>query len=254
MAVIADTDLWELVESGKLGIEPRPDRATQLQPASIDLRLGGRFLFWRPGGRAYLSLSDDPAEVMETRDFRDGESVILHPGKFALAATVETVTIPASHVAVVNGRSSIGRRGVQVHATAGWIDPGYRGTITLELSNVGEMPVELQPGMRICQLILLELSRPAGRPYAGKYQGALDPTPSRLQWDGPPRPPAQSETPLCLGCRGRVCWEPAAGRWYCRTCDVPYLAERVCRICNSVRRADGTCRCRGNNISPRPRL
>jgi dCTP deaminase len=117
----------------------------------------------------------------------DGEAFTLHPDDFALGSTVETVTLPSDLVALVDGRSSIGRLAVVVHATAGLIDPGFRGQVTLELSNIGRIPVRLHPGMRIAQLVIQQMSSPAERPYGAargsSYNDQTGPQLSRLRLD-----------------------------------------------------------------------
>jgi dCTP deaminase len=127
---------------------------------------------------------------------REGEGFTLHPGDFALGSTVETVSIPNDLVAQVDGRSSVGRLAIVVHATAGLIDPGFQGQITLELSNIGRIPVRLYPGVRIAQIVLHQLTSPAERPYGQErgsgYQGQSGPQVSRLRLDDLPVAPIRA--------------------------------------------------------------
>jgi len=187
--ILSDADILRRLEAGELVIEPLDDPDLQVQPASVDLRLGREFLEFQ---RANISCihPDSEQEVEEYVEERvvprDGEYV-LHPGDFVLGTTRERVEIPADLIAHVQGRSSMGRLAIVIHATAGIVDPGYRGQITLELSNLGTAPVALTPGMRISQVIFTELTSPAERPYGSdresKYQDQTGPQASRIQGD-----------------------------------------------------------------------
>lgn len=190
MPILSDRDLKRrLFETKDLVVRPLDDPEVQVQPASIDLRLANEFLTFRNAHLPFI----DPAsgtgvgEYTERVAVKEGESFILHPGEFVLGSTLEWVELPHDLVARVEGRSSLGRLAVVVHATAGFIDPGFQGCITLELSNLGRLPVALRPGMRICQIAVYELSSPAERPYGpargSKYQGQRGPTPSRVHED-----------------------------------------------------------------------
>ena len=158
-----------------------PDFETQLQPASLDLRLGDRF----------TRFSEDLTDVIDTRSTDvaalmgtwSGDSVVVGLGGFVLAHTRERVKIPNDIVAVVDGRSSLGRLGLMVHVTAGYIDPGFEGQITLELHNVGGHPVRLYAGDRVCQLRFHRMAKTADRPYRGKYQGDSGAVASRIEKD-----------------------------------------------------------------------
>jgi len=187
--ILSDGEILRRLEGGDLAVEPLDDPDLQVQPASVDLRLGRTFLEFQ---RANISCIHPDSEqeveeyVEETVVPEDGE-FILHPGDFVLGTTLERVEIPPDLIAHVQGRSSLGRLAVVIHATAGVIDPGYRGQITLELSNLGTAPVALTPGMRISQLIFTELTAPAERPYGAdrgsKYQDQAGPQASRIQGD-----------------------------------------------------------------------
>ncbi|WP_439025451.1 dCTP deaminase [Haloarchaeobius sp. DT45] len=187
--ILSDGDILRRLEAGDLAIEPLDDIELQVQPASVDLRLGREFLEFEHANIPCIhpgSESEVSEYVSETVVPEDGE-FILHPGDFVLGTTKERVEIPADLIAHVEGRSSLGRLAVVVHATAGLCDPGYRGQITLELSNLGRAPVALNPGMRISQLTFTELKTPAERPYGSergsKYQDQAGPQASKIQGD-----------------------------------------------------------------------
>jgi len=187
--ILSDADILRRLEAGDLVVEPLDDPDIQIQPASVDLRLGREFLEFQRTNISCIHPNSE-AEVSEYVDetyVEDGDEFILHPGDFVLGTTYETVGIPDDLIAHVQGRSSLGRLAVVIHATAGVVDPGYRGQITLELSNLGTAPVALTPGMRISQLILTELKSPADRPYGAgrgsKYQDQTGPQASKIQGD-----------------------------------------------------------------------
>ena len=189
LMILSDGDIRRRLEDGDLAIEPLSDPGLQIQPASVDLRLGREFLEFQHANIACIHPNDE-AEVEEYVSetvVDEGGEYVLHPGDFVLGTTVERVEIPPDLIAHVEGRSSLGRLAVVVHATAGLCDPGYRGQITLELSNLGRAPVALTPGMRISQLTFTELSSPAERPYGSgrgsKYQDQAGPQASRIQGD-----------------------------------------------------------------------
>jgi dCTP deaminase len=161
----------------------------QIQPASIDLRLGEEFLEFRRTNIPCIhpDRESETDEYVSTTTVADGGQFILHPGDFVLGTTKERVAIPPDLLATVEGRSSLGRLAIVIHATAGIVDPGYEGQITLELSNLGTAPVALLPGMRVSQLVFTKLTSPAARPYGtargSKYQGQRGPQASRIGAD-----------------------------------------------------------------------
>lgn len=187
--ILSDIDILNELEDGRLKIDPLEDIDTQIQPSSVDLRLGSEFLTFNYTNIPYIDPRDETQTNTYTSEITidDDEIFVLHPGDFVLGTTQETVEMPADLVAEVNGRSSLGRLGVLVHATAGVVDPGYRGEITLELSNIGRAPIALTPGMRICQILITELRTEADRPYGeergSKYQGQRGPEGSKIGKD-----------------------------------------------------------------------
>jgi len=187
--ILSDADLLDRLESGDLVVEPLDDPELQIQPASIDVRLGKRFLEFQHANIPCIHPTDqtEVEEYVSETYVESDEEFILHPGDFVLGTTKERVEVPPDLVAQVEGRSSLGRLAVVVHATAGFIDPGFHGRVTLELSNLGETPVALTPDMRISQLVFTELSSPAERPYGAargsKYQDQDGPQASRIQGD-----------------------------------------------------------------------
>jgi dCTP deaminase len=187
--ILSDGDILDRLESGGLVIDPLDDPDIQIQPASVDLRLGRTFLeFQRTNIPCIHPNSEQEVDdYVEETVIDEGEEFVLHPGDFVLGTTKERVEIPPDLIAHVEGRSSLGRLAIVVHATAGLCDPGYKGQITLELSNLGAAPVALDPEMRISQLTFTELKTPAERPYGSergsKYQNQEGPQASRIGGD-----------------------------------------------------------------------
>ncbi len=168
--ILSDGTIRELLASGRLVCGPiEPD---QIQPASVDVRLGSRFLVFRNHTLSSIDPFEMPTDLMEPVDVADGAPFVLHPGEFVLGATIERVGMPDDLVARVEGKSSLGRVGLLIHATAGFVDPGFSGQITLELSNVSPLPVKLWPGMRIGQLSFHRLDAPSERPYGHPELGS----------------------------------------------------------------------------------
>jgi dCTP deaminase len=183
--VLSDRDIRAAIDSGGIGIDPYDPRC--LQPASLDVRLDRQFRVFRSSRHAYIDLAkgvDDITELVTV----DREPFILHPGEFVLGSTLERVRLGNDIVSRVEGKSSLGRLGLLIHSTAGFIDPAWDGHITLELSNVNTIPITLYARMRIGQLSFFRLSSPAERPYGSpelgsSYQGQSGPTPSRYKLD-----------------------------------------------------------------------
>lgn len=189
MAILSDKTIKEYLEEGKIVIDPLKDEQ-QIQPSSVDMRLGDEFKIFKVIRKPYIDPKDeeDIAEYMESSTVPEGEAFIIHPNEFALATTQEYVKVPDDLVARVEGRSSMGRLGVTMHVTAGYVDPGFEGRITLEISNIGAMPVALYPGQRVCQLVFETMTTPAELPYGhpkrnSKYMKQLKPESSRVKLD-----------------------------------------------------------------------
>ncbi|MEZ5382626.1 MAG: dCTP deaminase [Microthrixaceae bacterium] len=180
--ILADASIRELIESGRLGLDPYdPDL---VQPASVDVRLGTEFRVMRNSRLTHIDPATVDDALMEAVEVPEGEPFVLHPGEFALGHTLESMRLPDDVVGIVNGKSSLGRLGIQVHATAGFVDPGFQGVIVLELSNVATLPILLRPGMKVAQMVFQSLDRPAERPYGhpelgSKYQNQTGAVASR---------------------------------------------------------------------------
>lgn len=190
MAILSDKHIIEYLESGKIVIEPIENPEVQIQPSSVDLRIGNEFKGFRIIRKPCIDPMDesDIDSYMQSFFIEEGEPFIIHPGEFALATTYETVKLPDDLVARVEGRSSMGRLGVTMHVTAGYIDPGFHGKITLEISNIGKMPVALYTGQRVCQIVFETMTSPAEKPYGhperdSKYMGQDRPESSRIKRD-----------------------------------------------------------------------
>jgi len=172
---LSDADIQKKMETGDLVIEPLENPELQLQPASVDFRLSNEFLtFNNQNITSFNPLEDNPEEHMEKTVVNDDEQYIVHPGDFVLASTKEWIEIPDDLIGFVDGRSTLGRLGLVIHSTAGLLDPGWKGNVTLEISNHGSVPLELSPDMRVGQLTFTELKTPSERPYGvergSKYQ------------------------------------------------------------------------------------
>ena len=189
MAILSDKTLKEYLKEGKIGFEPLTDEK-QIQPSSIDMRLGDEVKLFKVVRKPYIDPKDpdDISTYMESTIVPEGEAFIIHPNEFALATTLEYVKVPDDLVARVEGRSSMGRLGITMHVTAGFIDPGFEGNITLEISNIGAMPVALYPGQRVCQIVFETMTSPSEMPYGhpkrnSKYMGQTRPESSRVKLD-----------------------------------------------------------------------
>src|SRR5438477_5441419 len=185
-AVLSDGTILELVQDGRIRIDPWDP--TLAQPASVDLRLGDSFRVFHNYRVTSIDLSDPPRGLTEEVKLEPGEPFVIHPGEFALGRTMEWVELPDDVVSRIEGKSSIGRLGLIVHATAGFCDPGWKGTLTLELNNLTRVPIKLYPGLLIAQLSFMQLDRPAQRPYGSPelgshYQGQRAATESRYEGD-----------------------------------------------------------------------
>lgn len=194
-SVLSDGTIRRLVEEGRIRIDPwKPD---MVQPASIDLTLGSSFRVFHNHRIQAIDLADPPTGVTEHVEVPAEEPFVIHPGEFVLGSTEEHVTLPPDIVARIEGKSSLGRLGLIVHATAGFVDPGFTGTLTLEITNFNSVPIVLRPGLPIAQISFMYLDRPAERPYGhpelgSHYHGQIDATESR--YGAPPGPPPTAQS------------------------------------------------------------
>jgi len=180
--LLSDRDIRAEVEAGRVTLDPFDD--AMVQPSSVDVRLDRFFRVFENHRYPHIDPAVEQADLTREVDAPDDEPFILHPGEFVLGSTYESVTLPDDVAARVEGKSSLGRLGLLTHATAGFIDPGFSGHVTLELSNVATLPIKLYPGMKIGQLCFFRLSSPSEHPYGSSvygshYQGQRGPTPSR---------------------------------------------------------------------------
>lgn len=180
--LLSDRDIKAELEAGRVGLDPYDP--TMIQPSSIDMRLDRYFRLFDNHKYPFIDPAEDQPELTHLVETENDQPFILHPGEFALASTFERVTLPDDVAARLEGKSSLGRLGLLTHSTAGFIDPGFTGHVTLELSNVATLPIKLWPGMKIGQLCFFRLSSPAERPYgsseySSRYQGQRGPTASR---------------------------------------------------------------------------
>lgn len=166
--ILSDKDIKTAIQKGKMKITPRPDFKTQLGTCSLDLRLSEDFKIFQYNHSAFIDVSDKKTFADITRDYKlkDNEPFVLHPGQFVLGATIEKVCLPNDIAARIDGRSRLGRLGLVIHSTAGHIDPGFCGRITLEMSNIGKLPIILHKGLCVCQLVFETLTKPVAVGYS----------------------------------------------------------------------------------------
>ncbi|MDP1712722.1 MAG: dCTP deaminase [Candidatus Nanopelagicaceae bacterium] len=180
--LLSDRDIRTQIQENRVRVEPYD--VGMIQPSSIDVRLDRFFRVFENHKYSVIDPSVEQSELTREVEVAPDEFFILHPGEFVLASTYEVITLPDDIAGRLEGKSSLGRLGLLTHSTAGFIDPGFSGHITLELSNVANLPVKLFPGMKIGQLCLIKLTSPAEHPYGSalygsRYQGQRGPTPSR---------------------------------------------------------------------------
>ncbi len=180
--LLSDRDIRAEIAAGRVGVEPFTE--AMIQPSSVDVRLDRFFRVFENHKYSVIDPSVEQPDLTRAVETEGDEPFILHPGEFVLASTYEVITLPDDISGRLEGKSSLGRLGLLTHSTAGFIDPGFSGHITLELSNVANLPVKLYPGMKIGQLCLIKLSSPAEHPYGSakygsRYQGQRGPTPSK---------------------------------------------------------------------------
>jgi dCTP deaminase len=184
MSVLSDASIRELVSSGRVKIEPWDD--AMVQPASVDLRLGPSFRVFHNFRVESIDLAEPPTTLTELVEIGPDEPFVIHPGEFVLGSTEEYVELADDLVARIEGKSSLGRLGLIVHATAGFVDPGFQGTLTLEITNLTRVPIKLWAGKPIAQLSFMTLDRAAERPYGhpdlgSHYHGQVEATESRYE-------------------------------------------------------------------------
>ncbi|MDE0975023.1 MAG: dCTP deaminase [Candidatus Nanopelagicales bacterium] len=180
--LLSDRDLLTEIDNQRVAIEPFD--VEMVQPSSIDIRLDRMFRVFENHRYPHIDPSIEQADLTRLIEPEGDDPFILHPGEFVLGSTLEVVSLPDDIAGRLEGKSSLGRLGLLTHSTAGFIDPGFSGHVTLELSNVATLPIKLFPGMKIGQLCLFRLSSPADHPYGSekygsRYQGQRGPTPSR---------------------------------------------------------------------------
>jgi dCTP deaminase len=180
--LLSDRDIKAEIAAGRVKVEPFDGQ--MIQPSSVDVRLDRFFRVFENHKYSVIDPSIEQSELTREVAVENGEEFILHPGEFVLASTYEVITLPDDIAGRLEGKSSLGRLGLLTHSTAGFIDPGFSGHITLELSNVANLPVKLFPGMKIGQLCLIKLSSPTENPYGSalygsRYQGQRGPTASK---------------------------------------------------------------------------
>ncbi|SMG20511.1 dCTP deaminase [Corynebacterium pollutisoli] len=186
--LLSDRDIRAAIDSGSLGIEPY--EPGNVQPSSVDVRLDRFFRVFNNSKYTHIDPKLQQDELTSLVEVEEGDAFVLHPGEFVLASTLEKFTLPDNLAGRLEGKSSLGRLGLLTHSTAGFIDPGFSGYVTLELSNVANLPMTLWPGMKVGQMAIFRMSSPAEVPYGtgslgSKYQGQRGPTPSRAYLNFP---------------------------------------------------------------------
>jgi dCTP deaminase len=184
--VLSDRTIKEELAVGRIVVNPLHER--DIQPASIDLHLAKALLVFRNSSKPFIDVREDLTDLTERQEIPDDKPFILHPGEFVLGSTMEHIELPNDIVARLEGKSSLGRIGLVIHSTAGYIDPGWKGNLTLELTNVARLPITLYSGMRIGQISFQRMTTEVDRPYGSselgsRYQGQAEPTTSRLHID-----------------------------------------------------------------------
>jgi dCTP deaminase len=184
--ILSDRDIRAQIAAGRIVIDPFTPES--IQPSSVDLHLDRRFRVFRNNRYPYIDVRQEQPELTELLEISGDEPFVLHPGEFVLGSTLERVALPDDLVSRLEGKSSLGRLGLPIHSTAGYVDPGWDGHLTLELSNVANLPIALYQGMKIGQISFQRLSSPVEVPYGderigSKYRGQRDPTASLYHRD-----------------------------------------------------------------------
>ncbi len=187
--ILSDGSIRKELAQGRIVIDPLDER--DIQPSSVDLRVDRYFRVFRNDTTPFIDPKLSQEDLTELVEVADGKAFILHPGEFVLGSTLERVSLPEDLVARLEGKSSLGRLGLLIHSTAGFVDAGWDGHLTLELSNVANLPIAIYPGMKIGQISFIRMDAAAEHPYGSettgsKYQGQRGPTPSRyyLNFEG----------------------------------------------------------------------
>jgi dCTP deaminase len=186
--VLSDRTIREEIEAGRLAFEPYD--AAMVQPSSVDVRVDRKFRVFHNGRYPFIDVRQPMDDLTELVEIGDEEPFILHPGEFVLGQTLERVRLPDDLVARLEGKSSLGRLGLLIHSTAGFVDAGFEGNLTLELSNVANLPITIYHRMPIGQISFMRMDGPVESPYGSreagsKYQGQAEPTPSRFHLNFP---------------------------------------------------------------------
>jgi dCTP deaminase len=181
--VLSDHTIKEEIEAGRIVVSPYDPGL--IQPSSIDVRVDSKFRVFHNARYPYIDVRKSMEDLTELVEISDSEPFVLHPGEFVLGQTLESITLPGDIVARLEGKSSLGRLGLLIHSTAGFVDPSFKGNLTLELSNVANLPITIYYGMPIGQISFMRMDRPVDQPYGAsgigsKYQGQREPTPSRF--------------------------------------------------------------------------
>ena len=184
--ILSDRSIREEIDAGRVVIDPFD--AACIQPSSVDLHVDSQFRVFANSRYPYIDVREEQPDLTELVEVKPDEAFILHPGEFVLGSTLERVALPDDLVARLEGKSSLGRLGLLIHSTAGYVDPGWDGYLTLELSNVANLPIALYSGMRIGQISFFKMSSSVDRPYGSpelgsKYQGQSEPTASAFHRD-----------------------------------------------------------------------
>jgi dCTP deaminase len=191
--VLSDRTIARLLAEGRIEIDPYEDEL--LQPSSVDVRVDRYFRVFHNNRYPFIDVREEQEDLTELVEITEDRAFILHPGEFVLGSTLERIRLPDDLVARLDGKSSLGRLGLLIHSTAGFVDPGWNGHVTLELSNVANLPVTIYPGMKIGQISFVQLSEAAAAPYGSselgsKYQDQRGPTASKY-WQNFQREPTR---------------------------------------------------------------
>jgi dCTP deaminase len=181
--VLSDRTIRAEIEAGRIVIEPYDEGL--VQPSSVDVRVDGKFRVFHNARHPYIDVRKPMDDLTELVEIGDEEPFVLHPGEFVLGQTLESIALPNDIVARLEGKSSLGRLGLLIHSTAGFVDPSWQGNLTLELSNVANLPITIYRGMPIGQISFMRMDGPVEHPYGAsevgsKYQGQAEPTPSKF--------------------------------------------------------------------------